>query len=404
MFCKIKRLTKIFFAIIKLCIMRIKFIGKPKGIAQIVQSFNSGGLEQVAANIYKSFKKENYKSTIISVSNNLGPICQQLDSPAELRIVNYDIVDMINYCAKNNIRTLIYHFTTFHIILFKILGFKNYYVIHNTYLWYTEKEWKNLKFKLKFTNGLIAVSEWCKNYFENKTGIKQIKVILNGIDFKNLYNGQSTSITKESLKIKKNDIVCVNIGAYTPGKHQMKIIGIAEKIIKKNKNIKFVCAGPILDKKLYNQFLKNLKKSPAANNIIILNYINQDEIGDFIDKICDIYLQQSIHEAGVPLTVMEALLMGKPVVMTDFLIKKTFPNSDRIHAVIPPYDNILDIKPDTAMKMSKKVYDKTTNEYVDTILRVIDKLDYYKNNFDKNDYSFLSLERMAKEYIEYIKI
>lgn len=403
-FFKIKKVIKIFIAIINLYISRLKFIGKPKGIAQVVQSFNSGGLEQVAVNIYKSFKKEGYKSTVITVTNNLGPMCQQLDSPAELRIIYYDVVDMINYCAKNNIGTLIYHFTTFNMILFKILGFKNYYVIHNTYLWYTEKEWKHLKFKLKFTIGLIAVSEWCKSYFEKKTGIKDIKVILNGINLKNLYNDQHTNITRESLKIKKNDIVCLTVGSYTPGKHQMKIIGIAERIIKKNKNVKFVCAGPILDYDLYYQFMEKLKKSPAAKKIIVLNYIDQNEIGDFIDKICDIYLQPSIHEAGVPLTVMEALLKGKPVVMTDFMIKKTFPNIDRITPVIPQYDNILDVKPETAMKMCREVYDKTTNKYVDAILKVIDKLDYYKESFNIEEYYFLSLERMAKEYVEYIKI
>ena len=38
-----------------------------------------------------------------------------------------------------------------------------------------------MKTKLKFTNGIIAVSEWCKDYFVRKTNIDKIKVILNGI-------------------------------------------------------------------------------------------------------------------------------------------------------------------------------------------------------------------------------
>ena len=57
--------------------------------------------------------------------------------------------------------------------------FKNYYIIHNTYIWYTNEEWKKLKIKLKFSNGIIAVSEWCKDYFIKKTGYKNVKLILN---------------------------------------------------------------------------------------------------------------------------------------------------------------------------------------------------------------------------------
>lgn len=401
---KIKRIFKYIGAIFYLLYYRIKNIKKEKGIAQVVESLNSGGLEQVAVNIYKTFKNNNTNSNIIVLSNNLGPMCQQLESPKDLRIVYYDIVSFIKFCAKNNIRTLVFHFTTYHMILLKLLGFRNYYIIHNTYIWYKEKEWKTLKTKLKFTNGIIAVSEWCKEYFSKKTGINNIKVILNGIDFANLNKGEICSFTKDKLKIKENDICCLTIGSYTDGKHQMEIIGIAEKIIKKIKNIKFICAGPILNKDLYDEFMKNIKKSSAKNNIIALNYIPQEEMGDFINKMCDIYLQPSIHEAGVPLTVMEALLKGKPVIMSDFMIEKTFPNCSRIVGVKLPYKDITKVTPEKASKMSKKTVDDSTEEYVDKILEMIDNLDNMKNNFDVNDYEFLSVKRMGKEYLEYIKI
>ena len=151
--------------------------------------------------------------------------------------------------------------------------FKNYYIIHNTYIWYTNEEWKKLKIKLKFSNGIIAVSEWCKDYFIKKTGYKNVKLILNGIDFNNLDNGNQTSITRKSLKIKDNELICLTVGGYTPGKHQMEIIGIAEEVIKYNKNIKFITAGPILDEKLYKKFVNEVNRSSAKNNIIILNYM-----------------------------------------------------------------------------------------------------------------------------------
>lgn len=402
---KFFRFFKIIFAVLNLLINRIKKRNETPGIAQVVDSFNSGGLEQVAVNVYKAFKKEKYNSSVISVSNNVGPICQQLDSPADLRIIYYDIIDMLNYCANKNIKTLIFHFSTFHMIFFKMLGFKNYYVVHNTYIWYSNKEWKNLKIKLKFTDGIIAVSKWCKKYFENKTGILNIKLILNGIDFDNINKGEICSITRKSLKIKENDIICFTLGSYTEGKHQMEIIGIMEKLIKQNRNLKYICAGPILNPNYYKKFIKRLEKSTAKNSIIPLNYIPQSEVGDFIRKNCDIYIQPSIHEAGVPLTVMEALLNGKPVVMTDFMIKDTFPNSSRIYSVTPPYKDILSITPKMASSMGEKVIDSSTEEFINKIQEIINNLDYYKNsnNFNIKDYEFLHINRMASEYVKFIK-
>lgn len=400
---KIRMVFRLIGAIFYLFFYRIKFRGQKRGVANVVESFNSGGLEQVAANIYKSFKNNGDISTVIVLSNNLGPMCNQIYTPKDLRIIHYDLIDMIKYCAKNNIGTLIFHFTTFHMPILKLLGFKNYYIIHNTYIWYVEKEWKSLKKKLKFCKKIIAVSEWCKSYFENKTGINDIKVILNGIDFNNLDVGEKTSIDRQKLKIKENDIVCLTIGGYTDGKHQMALIGIAEEVIKQNKKIKFISAGPILDEKLYQKFVSEVKKSKASNNIIVLDYIPQEEIGNFITENCDIYLQPSIHEAGVPLTVMEALLKGKPVIMTDFMLENTFPNTNRIKGISPSYDDITTITPQLAHKLSLATTDSSTKEFAASILELASKLGDYKD-FKKEEYEFLSLDRMGKEYIDFIEL
>ena len=120
--------------------------------------------------------------------------------------------------------------------------------------------------------------------------------------------------------------------------------------------------------------------------------------------MCDICLQPSIHEAGVPLTVMEALLKGKPVVMTDFMINKTFPNCERIIGVTPPYKDILKLTVKDVDSKSKKIIDKSTKEFAEKIVEVVNNLDYYKNNFNIKDYEFLSSKRMAKEYINYIEL
>jgi glycosyltransferase involved in cell wall biosynthesis len=396
---------KILGALFYLLFSRIKNRNNTRGVAEVVESFNSGGLEQVAANIYKGFKKSDRPSVVICLSNNVGPMCQQLETPMDLRIVYYNLYEFIMYCAKKNIGSLIFHFTTYHFIFLKLIGFKTYYIVHNTYIWYTDSEWQKLKFKLKFATGIIAVSKWCQSYFEKKTGIKNTKLILNGIDFANLKKGEKSSTTRETLKISNNTIACLMVGSYTEGKHQMALIGIMKEILKTRKDIKIVCAGPVLNKKYYEQFIKSIKKENLEKYIIPLKYIPQEQVGDFVNQCADIYLQPSVHEAGVPLTVMEALAMGKPVIMTDFMIKETFPNCERIEGIKAPYDNILDVTPNIASKMGYKETDDSTKSFAERICNLSDKIDYYKksDNFKIEDYNFLKVERMQKEYLEFIK-
>lgn len=396
------RLLQLAFALFYFIFERLKFRNEDAGIAQVVESFNVGGLEQVALNIYKGFKKNGDKSYVISLSNNVGPMAQQLCGPQDFRIVYSDISKFIRFCAKNNIHTLVFHFTTFHVRLLRLLGFRNYYVVHNTYIWYEEKDWKLLKKKLNSFDKIFAVSDWCKKYFIKKTEAKNVKTILNGIDMKRLTNGEQTNYSRKKLGLKDTDTVFLTVAAFTEGKHQISLIGMMEDLLKVRKDIKFLCVGNILDNNYYSKFKKKLKKSRANKNIILLDYIPQEEIGSFIRTMCDAYLLPSIHEAGVPLTVMEALVCGKPVIMTDFLVRETFPKSDGIFLSPTPYDNIDEITPKRASMIAGRTRTRATKDFVKNILYVTDNLQKITEQINPNDYGFLDKDYMCQQYIKEI--
>ena len=86
-FNKIKKMIRFIGVLFYLLYYRIKNIGTKKGIAQVVESFKSGGLEQVAANIYKAFKDNGDISTVICISNTTGPMFEQIYTPKDIRIV-----------------------------------------------------------------------------------------------------------------------------------------------------------------------------------------------------------------------------------------------------------------------------------------------------------------------------
>ena len=57
-----------------------------------------------------------------------------------------------------------------------------------------------------------------------------------------------------------------------------------------------------------------------------------------------------------------------------------------------------------ANEMSYKTHDKSTVLYAKKIISIVNDLEKYKNTFNIKDYQFLSTDRMAKEYIDYIKL
>ena len=63
----------------------------------------------------------------------------------------------------------------------------------------------------------------------------------------------------------------------------------------------------------------------------------------------------------------------------------------------------MDLDTDKAYSMSLKSFDRSTIKFADAILDTIVNLDKFKQ-FNRNDYNFLSLDRMAREYIDYIKL
>jgi len=398
---RIKRVFKYIIAITRLMWCRI-FKRKNKGIAFIVNSFEKGGVEQVVQNLYKGFRAEGYNSYVISLSNNIGILANGLKYPNHLRIVYWDAIDLINYCAKNNIRTLHYHYSTFKMPLMRVLGFKIYYTLHNTYLWYKPKDWRNLKILLKFCNGIIAVSDWTKEYFTKKTGINKVTTIINGIDIQKIINSNQCSITREKLQINERDKVFVNVASITEGKYQMCLIGVMEEIIKKRQDIKILLVGNILDKEYSKEFMRQLNKSKAKEYVKFLEYIQQEELGAFLKSVPDIFILPSIHEAGVTLSVIESLLCGVPVIMSDFNIKKTFPVSEDIIPISLPYEDIIDITPEKARKLSREVKSTNQNEIVEKIIYAADNAKELRAKVDTNKYHMFSIENMVKQHIDMI--
>ncbi len=167
-------------------------------------------------------------------------------------------------------------------------------------------------FTMALTTKIIAVSEAVKNYLISWHKVKpdKIKVIYNGIDtpkydvdldIKEEYRGK--------LNLRHSTLTVAFIGRLVELKGVNYFLEAAASVIKSCKEVQFVVAG---DGPLMKRLLKQ------AANLGISRYVHfigfREDIPQIL-SIIDILVVPSLFE-GLPLTILEAMHAGKPIIAT----------------------------------------------------------------------------------------
>lgn len=178
-----------------------------------------------------------------------------------------------------------------------------HWVIRNIYI-YLEKT------AAKFTHKLIVVSNYDKQKgLNNKIGENnKYQVIYYGINFSEF--NQKKSCFRTDNAISKDTLIVGTIGCLKPQKCPQDFIRLAYLTLQQIPNIKFVLAGNGV---LLNKINLEIKKLGLQKSIILTGW--RDDIADILSCI-DIFVLTSLWE-GLPISVLEAMLMSKPVIATD---------------------------------------------------------------------------------------
>ena len=189
-------------------------------------------------------------------------------------------------------------------ILF-LLGKKIIYLVHGFRFHKSEKNFKSFFFFIYekifslITNYYIVLNKEDYEVVFKKFKYKKEKILKIpsiGVNYKKLIN----------LKKKKNKYFNIGvIAAYRDNKGYPDLIKIAERVQKKNLNIKFNCYG-YDDKKKYLNKIKKLN----LNNIVLNNFDYQihKRITHF-DLVCHFSRRE-----GMPISLLEAITIGIPVI------------------------------------------------------------------------------------------
>lgn len=171
------------------------------------------------------------------------------------------------------------------------------------------------------TKKFISVSQYRANNIIKYLGIKddQSIVVRNGID-ESKFNYEMTDIEKNKIRqkydIDKNDKIIVYAGRIIHGKGIFELLKALQKV--NYANYKLLLVGAALnDLKEKTNFELDVEKEIQKLNgkVKITGFVKYDEISK-IYKTSDLAIFPSIMPDSAPLTVIEAMTCGLPIITT----------------------------------------------------------------------------------------
>lgn len=160
--------------------------------------------------------------------------------------------------------------------------------------------------------------------------LKEKIVMIENILPKNLIVKQATVVSVEN-EISKKGIRLLSIGRYCTAKNFDNVPEICANLIRAGYDVYWYIVGYGPDKELIKE---KIKKFHMEERVILLG--KKENPYPYIEA-CDIYVQPSRYE-GKSVTVREAQMLGKPVIITDYATSRSQLEKG-VDGVIVPIDN-----------------------------------------------------------------
>jgi N-acetylgalactosamine-N,N'-diacetylbacillosaminyl-diphospho-undecaprenol 4-alpha-N-acetylgalactosaminyltransferase len=341
-------------------------------IAHVVNTLSGGGAERVAVSVYNCLK-DKYKNEFIIAKNvvklnvDFKPTIIFNKKPSlpsflyeklllyKLKEVLKDFDVVISHLRDMNTRLS-------YLKSKNLLKSKLIIVEHVPAELYSEKEKKIIKKYYKYADLIVAVSDKVRDDLVEHFNLEsnKIKLIYNGIDIQEIIK------LSNAFQTKLNKPCIVSAGRLSIDKDFETLI----KGVYHSKTKPFLY---ILGEGSKRKDLENLIKSlRLEDKVFLIGFIENPF--PYI-KNCDIYITSSIREA-FPMSTLEAMALGKPVVSTDVVpfVKDNF--------------NSLVFKPKDYITLANHIDKLLSNEKL-------------KEFLSKNAYETakeLSIDSMCKEY------
>ena len=251
----------------------------------------------------------------------------------------------------------------------------------NWTLYYPIEKWLS-----KYTDCLITINKEDYDIANRKFRAKKVELI-NGIGVdENKFNFKMSEYEKsklrESLGLKDDDYVLIQIGELNKNKNQLMSINAMKEVIKDNQHIHLLLVGKGKLEELYKQ---KIEKYNLNKNIHFLGY--RQDIPKLI-KISNVLLSLSYRE-GLPVNVIEGMCCNIPIISTDCRGNKDL-IEDGLNGYMVPINDIQKLKEKILYLINNKInvrndIDKYTKRAIKEKMKII-----YNNIFNINIIHLLS--------------
>ena len=158
-----------------------------------------------------------------------------------------------------------------------------------------------LKFCMKFTN--------CKMVAVSKENLLPLKKYFGGCEQKYAYVNNGIDLSRFYRK-QHEDFTFINVARQDENKNQIAILKAFTELYKENKKIKLYLVG---DGPCHKMLKQEISKYGLENVVIMPG--NVSNVEDYY-ALADAYVQAS-HREALPLTTLEAMAAGLPIISTD---------------------------------------------------------------------------------------
>lgn len=288
-------------------------------IVQVVEDLRLGGLERVIENIVMHFDTEKYRVSVLCLSRG-GEIAERLISIGRdveiLGINNYhhplNLAKVVKWLRQKNIDIVHTHGYPAGVlgrVAAIITGVPCiFHHVHSTYLDLNRRHHLIEKILSKFSRKIICCSEAVREFVQEKENISEDKltVIYNGVPKPVNIDLKKISELKNTLGFHKNNIVVGCVASLNQHKGHRYLLEAFREI--DNAYLLIVGGGPMAEELKEYSFKLGISERTVFTG-------HKMDVAPYI-SLMDIAVLPSSEREGLGISVIEAMALSKPVIVT----------------------------------------------------------------------------------------
>ena len=296
---------------------------KKKNILHITFDMRIGGTEQVIRNIIESTNTERFNTSILCLESPLGPFGELLRSQG-VRIISLSRSPGIDVSLLKEIRKVVkeqsidivhcHQYTPwfYGAIAMMFSGVKIIFTEHGRF-YPDSTTWKRKiinPFLLLNTHAVTAISKATKDALTEFEFIKpnDIEVIYNGIV--GLEPRECSSALRSSLGCSDSTLLLGTVARLDPIKNHVMMLRAFSQVLNSGTDAHLVIVGDGDERETIEKTISSLS---LEGNVTLTGYITNPT--SYLEAF-DVYLLSSLSE-GTSMTLLEAMSLGRPCVVTD---------------------------------------------------------------------------------------